>query len=354
MRVNLSPAFRAKVADLSAQGHFQNTQPVIIASTRSLAFVPPNVHFGFFIRKTTIVPSMSLPVFRTVGHLARYVETQKITANLSKADLPFYPDLWELAQAEKPLVCLTAGATGEGKVGTNIYGATHIGNGHRKTNEDALVMAKNLVIVCDGMGGHEAGEIASDMASRITYFCLQNNVPFEQAVLLAHQEIRTLHPTKNLGTTMAAIQVKGRTARIFHIGDSRVYLIRNKRVFLLTKDHSLVFDLLAMTSTNTIDFSLPLDESQIMAIEQQQTQVAPNIQNIITQAIGIPSDTPQGSLYEHRLKRGDMLLACSDGLHGPLGSLGIMEAVVGGHDLIQAALATGKASDNITFGLLRF
>ncbi len=176
----------------------------------------------------------------------------------------------------------------------------------RDHNEDSLVVAPPLFAVCDGMGGHEAGEVASEIAIEVLSD-LAPSVPdpdsLRGAVIAANSEIikaaQTGRGREGMGTTCTAAIVKGERIVIAQVGDSRAYLLTDGHLQQLTRDHSLVADMV---------------ESGQMTKEQART--APN-RSIITRALGTAPDT-QPDLYEINVKAGDRLLICSDGLSGML------------------------------------
>ena len=176
----------------------------------------------------------------------------------------------------------------------------------REHNEDSLLVAPPLFVVCDGMGGHEAGEVASEMAIR-TMENLADSIKDAQSMISA-VEAANLNVIKaprqgigreGMGTTMTAAKVTGERVMIAQVGDSRAYLLHNGRIQQLTRDHSLMADL--------------IESGQITEAE---ARFHPN-RSVITRAIG--SDPyMQPDIYELNLSSGDRLLLCSDGLNAML------------------------------------
>ena len=212
----------------------------------------------------------------------------------------------------------------------------------REHNEDSLLVAPPLFVVCDGMGGHEAGEVASEMAIR-TMENLADSIKDSQSMISA-VEAANLNVIKaprqgigreGMGTTMTAAKVTGERVTIAQVGDSRAYLLHNGRIQQLTRDHSLMADL--------------IESGQITEAE---ARFHPN-RSVITRAIG--SDPyMQPDIYELNLSSGDRLLLCSDGLNAMLDDYQIEEILRDVTDpqtcadmLVSAARNAG-GYDNIT------
>ncbi len=212
----------------------------------------------------------------------------------------------------------------------------------REHNEDSLLVAPPLFVVCDGMGGHEAGEVASEMAIR-TMENLADSIKDSQSMISA-VEAANLNVIKaprqgigreGMGTTMTAAKVTGERVMIAQVGDSRAYLLHNGRIQQLTRDHSLMADL--------------IESGQITEAE---ARFHPN-RSVITRAIG--SDPyMQPDIYELNLSSGDRLLLCSDGLNAMLDDYQIEEILRDVTDpqtcadmLVSAARNAG-GYDNIT------
>lgn len=230
----------------------------------------------------------------------------------------------------------------------------------RDINEDSIlcvsfdlsthlgVISAGLFAVADGVGGHNAGEIASDLAIRtIQSGCVSRlfaQYPVSPLSILAAAfdeanskvlDAASDRELKGMGTTLTAALVIGRDMYIAHIGDSRCYVINTRETIQITKDHSVVQQL--------------VDSG---AITPEQAQNHPR-RNEITRVIGyLPGIAPD--LYQVKLYAGDNILLCSDGLSSVLPSNKITETVTGSHnanhactDLIdQANLAGGP--DNIS------
>ena len=221
----------------------------------------------------------------------------------------------------------------------------------RVHNEDSCLTQVNpdisLGIVCDGMGGANAGEIASKLAMETFVECvfMVNDCPEERmryALERANEEVYCYgweHPDcRGMGTTLVATMVIGDEAYILNVGDSRAYSIRESGIYQLTRDHSLVEELVRMGQ-----------------ITPEQARVHPR-RNIITRALGTERDV-EGDLFIHNAVPGELILMCSDGLSNELTDQELWDYVTMGDPetackrLIDAALVRG-AHDNVTAVLL--
>lgn len=206
-----------------------------------------------------------------------------------------------------------------------VIGNSDIGR-VRETNEDAFRFGKYddgsvWAVVCDGMGGVSGGRLASsiaaDMVSRKiekSYNSSMTGVSVENMLLSA---ITTANVTvfdrsavenglKGMGTTIVACVVKGTTACIAHVGDSRAYIISDGGIRQITKDHSLVQEM--------------LDKGQIT---KEQFDNHPN-KNIITRVLGVDEEIEIDFDYVDVLKN-DVIILCSDGLSGFVNPEGILK-----------------------------
>ncbi|MEI8348869.1 MAG: Stp1/IreP family PP2C-type Ser/Thr phosphatase [Candidatus Omnitrophota bacterium] len=240
----------------------------------------------------------------------------------------------------------------ESKITFKVKGVTDVGL-VREDNEDDYVIAEKLglFIVADGIGGHNAGEIASKTATKAILNFFQK-IPKKdlsedienktnEAVQAAHQQILNLSLTnpslEGLGTTfVSAFFKQPNYFFIANIGDSRAYLFKNKKLEVLSQDHSVVAQLV-----------------QRGDITQDQARNHPS-RNIVTQALGI--DISMGC-HQKRIgvKDRDIIILCSDGLWDMLADKAIERVVEEkGSDpqslcfaLVNAAKAAG-GNDNIT------
>jgi PPM family protein phosphatase len=192
-----------------------------------------------------------------------------------------------------------------------FHAATDVGQG-REQNEDASGSAGaaggELLVVCDGMGGHEAGDLASKMAVEAIlqiFAASPEHDPAERlraGFLVANQRI-VAHATgaklDGMGTTAVAAFVKDGEAWIAHVGDSRCYHLRGDQVLWRTADHTRVQRMVEMG---------------ILTAEQARTH---EDANVVTRALGFsPTDEPpEPEIASRELRDGDLLVLCSDGLY---------------------------------------
>lgn len=190
------------------------------------------------------------------------------------------------------------------------YSMTDIGR-RRKLNQDTVYSCEhplgnlnNLFIVCDGMGGHKAG----DYASAYTVKAIEREVEvcedtsaikiLREAITVANTEIYEKASTEvdfaGMGTTCVAATIEEDVLYVANVGDSRLYLI-DKDITQVTKDHSLVAELVRKGS-----------------LDENQAKMHPD-KNIITRAIGA-SPTVEIDFFEVELNPGDIILMCTDGL----------------------------------------
>jgi protein phosphatase len=213
----------------------------------------------------------------------------------------------------------------------------------RRRNEDAFVNDPPLFAVADGMGGAQAGEVASRLAAT----ALRENqvgAPAEQRVVSLIQEAnRRVYERSSedaavsgMGTTMTVALVEDGRVLIGHVGDSRAYLVRDGRLDQLTEDHSLVAELLRSGK-----------------LSPEEAEAHPQ-RSVITRAIGTDPDVDVDT-FTIEPKAGDVFLLCSDGLTDMIADETILELVERHRDdldtaakaLIRAANKAGGV-DNIT------
>ncbi len=212
--------------------------------------------------------------------------------------------------------------------------------------------ADTLVIVCDGMGGSNAGEVASRMAVDTVAREFAAAAPTDPAQALAHAvevandeiwELSRTRPDLNgMGTTCTVLALKGDHVLVAHVGDSRAYLVRGHRALQLTTDHSLVAQLVA--------------RNQLTAEEARHDPR----RNVVTRSVGVGPEIDVDLVdVDEPLRAGDTLVLCSDGLHGQvsddeIAGFAMGESLEGAcNDLIELANERG-GPDNITVAMLRF
>lgn len=194
-----------------------------------------------------------------------------------------------------------------------VHGATDVGK-ERKVNEDYFVIQreKNLFIVADGMGGHNAGDVASKNATEITdeYLNKQliesirgNNRKIRETVIkgLLHAHMKILEMAdknpqyQGMGCTIVVALIMGNSMHLCHVGDARAYICNEKGMVLLTKDHSFVMDMV-----------------QKGKLTMEEARLSP-MKNKLHQAIGA-SKSINPDYKNYILKNDDKILLCSDGL----------------------------------------
>jgi len=224
----------------------------------------------------------------------------------------------------------------------------------RQANEDSFATATELglYVVADGMGGHRAGKVASELATEHALRAIQalDGAPaspaekLRQAVSCANREIhRTAQSDSELsgmGTTFVALLATRERVALAHVGDSRAYLIRGGRIRQLTDDHSLVAELVRRRQ-----------------ISEADAREHPH-RHVLTRALGVASTT-QPDLAELTPAPGDTFVLCSDGLTTHLRDSEILDLVSRDPDLQKScdslvACANERGGvDNITVVLVR-
>jgi len=239
------------------------------------------------------------------------------------------------------------------------YGSTDIGR-KRTSNEDAFFFDDELGLytVADGMGGHAAGEIASheavdnvvgmvkrgfdrvkvieagdrsDKNVRSAVRLLESAV--QAATYMVHALAQHDPDQKGMGTTLSALLLAGELGITAQVGDSRIYLIRNKQAVRLTEDHTLI-----------------AWQLKTGLISEQEAAKSPH-KNVITRAVG-SREYVQVDTYCMDVKPGDVYLLCSDGLHGYIEDHEIPELVSqGGYPSVERLIGIANqrgGRDNIT------
>jgi protein phosphatase len=203
----------------------------------------------------------------------------------------------------------------------------------REVNQDYVYVSDlpvgnlpNLFIVADGMGGHKAGEFASRFTVEVVKDELAKSTEegpeamIRQAITSANQ--RLLETAKQdsklegMGTTLVVATVIERTLYFANVGDSRLYLLNND-IKQVSKDHSLVQEMV-----------------RLGGIKQEDAKNHPD-KNIITRAIGAKEQV-EVDFYEYRLKKGDIVLMCTDGLSNMVEDTEILHIVKGSRDIVEA------------------
>ena len=214
----------------------------------------------------------------------------------------------------------------------------------RRRNEDNYVVTPPLFAVADGMGGAQAGEVASRLAASAVEGGDSNGLSgLERVDALIQEANRRIYdrastdPTASgMGTTMTVALVQGMTVAIGHVGDSRAYLVRDGKLEQLTEDHSLVNELLKSGK-----------------LSEEEAQVHPQ-RSVITRAVGTDPDVDVDG-FTIEAEEGDIFLICSDGLTDMVEDEEILELVAESRDdldnavkALVAAANRGGGEDNIT------
>jgi protein phosphatase len=227
------------------------------------------------------------------------------------------------------------------------YAATDTGL-QRRANEDALLSRSPLFVVADGMGGAQAGEVASQIAVDAFKRGLEHSAEPESALADLTQKANSrIHELSHshtdqagMGTTLTALYVGERDVSIAHVGDSRAYCLRGAQLIRLTDDHSLVDELLRQGR-----------------LTPEEAEEHPQ-RSVITRALG-PEGTVEVDTRSFRAQAGDVYLLCSDGLTTMVSEEELASLLRGhanlrdaGKALIAAANEAG-GRDNITVLLVR-
>ena len=243
-----------------------------------------------------------------------------------------------------------------------FHSVTDVGR-RRPLNEDAIYAKDTLFLVCDGMGGHNAGEVASQLAAETIASFIRRSLedpemtwPYSYdtalsydanclatAIKLANRVIArkaaSVEEYTGMGTTVAAALFHARRPRMTYanVGDSRIYLIRAGAMRQLTHDDTWA----------NLDWPDPQIPAEAM-------------KNILTKALGAREDV-EFDLLEQPLEDGDLVLLCSDGLTGMLGDDRILATITAGGANVQAACeqlvsdaSTEGGRDNISAILIRY
>lgn len=202
-------------------------------------------------------------------------------------------------------------------MGILCTGATDIGQ-KRKTNQDSICLDHSHLFfaVADGMGGHNGGDIASQLSVKIIPDYVSQNIdqmpPDElmKNVILEinssiFQKAQENPDLQGMGTTLAAIQYRGPQLIIGNVGDSRVYLINNQNIFQLTRDHSFV------------------QEKLNMGLYKREDAAKDPQKNVLVRSVGFESEV-QVDVFQYRICKNDIFLICSDGLHGKVSDADIL------------------------------
>jgi len=213
----------------------------------------------------------------------------------------------------------------------------------RRHNEDAYVIDPPLFAIADGMGGAQAGEVASRLATAALKEGGANGGGERRIADLIQQANRRVYDrsssdpnTSGMGTTITVALVEDDQVAFGHVGDSRAYLIRDAQMEQLTEDHSLVNELLKTGK-----------------LSPEEAETHPQ-RSVITRALGTDPDVDVDT-FSVRAESGDLFLLCSDGLTDMVSEDSILDVVERNRDDIEGALRAlvkaanrGGGQDNIT------
>ena len=211
-----------------------------------------------------------------------------------------------------------------------------------------------MLVVCDGMGGANAGDLASELAidSLVSEFNEKNETPtlveFKETVERANERIfqvgKSDSSQRGLGTTLSGIILDKTGFKIIHVGDSRIYRLRNNRITQLTSDHTWVSEL-----------------SSSGAIGEENISMSP-MSHMLSRSLGVGKDVNLDSFESDDLEVGDLFLLCSDGLHNYFKNDDLQDFLISnerfktldraGSDLLEFSLNAGGA-DNISVLLVK-
>ena len=212
------------------------------------------------------------------------------------------------------------------------FSKTDIGR-KREVNQDYVFVSDqpvgnipNLLIVADGMGGHNAGDYASKFVVQVLKKELEKSredgprAMLKKAIASANHQLiaesKTDAKLEGMGTTLVAAAVIEHTLYFANVGDSRLYLL-NDEIRQLSKDHSLVQEMVRLGGLNAEEAKHHPDK------------------NIITRAIGVKEDI-EIDFFEYRLKKGDIILMCTDGLSNMVEDEEIFQIVRSSRDVVEA------------------
>jgi protein phosphatase len=216
----------------------------------------------------------------------------------------------------------------------------------RENNEDSILAdgKMGIFLLADGMGGHRGGEVASALAVQTAYELLREHVEqaaatemprlLAEALAAAHSAVfkkGMRDPAlSGMGTTLEMLVLKGSSAFICHLGDSRAYLLQGERLWRLTRDDNYAGYL--MEHEHVAEEDLP-----------------PGAKQMLTQAVGV-SDELIPEIHTLDLEQGNVIILCSDGLTGMLGDGDMVKIVLKHRDDLDGAAAALVAEANARGG----
>jgi serine/threonine protein phosphatase PrpC len=272
-------------------------------------------------------------------------EGREITAKINTAELI---EQWE-QRAEKArevqVITLLGAKTDLGRVRENNEDKFEF---FQPSTPDVLAKKGSFYAVADGMGGHTAGQIASELALKTAikaYYADSSPVieeslrsALQQANALIYDTSRAIVERSGMGTTMTALVIRGEDAFIAQVGDSRCYRLRDGRIEQLTEDHSWVNE-----------------QVKRGGLSEEEAELSP-FRNVITRSLGNAPNVDV-DIFTEELKVGDTFLLCSDGLTGHVKDDEMADVMKkaspsqAAQDLVELALERG-GRDNVTVLIL--
>jgi serine/threonine protein phosphatase PrpC len=231
-----------------------------------------------------------------------------------------------------------------------VVGITDIGL-HRKRNEDHYFIdeARNLFVVCDGMGGHKGGDVASQLAVDTIQRCMLNTETDELSTAL-HQAVEKVNQAVyekgksdqslyEMGTTLTAAVINDGKIFVAHVGDSSLFLLKAGKLIKITRDHTLAEQML---------------NDGLLKPEDMQSN---GYNHVLTRAVGVENQV-EVDIYQEEIQPGDWILLCTDGLTDLVDKEEVLKFLCSAQspektakELLDLALARG-GYDNITIVLI--
>lgn len=209
---------------------------------------------------------------------------------------------------------------------TDIGRKREINQDYVFATDETIGNLPNLLVVADGMGGHRAGDFASRFTVEVLVEEVQNSKETHPEQILGNaiqtanerlmEEAAKDSRLEGMGTTLVAATILDHVLYFANVGDSRLYLI-NKEIRQLSKDHSMVEEMV-----------------RLGGLTEEEAKHHPD-KNIITRAMGV-KDKVEPDFFEYRLKGGDTILMCSDGLTNMVDDDEIFQIVKSARDIVEA------------------
>ncbi len=227
-------------------------------------------------------------------------------------------------------------------MGLIAAGHTDIGR-KRKTNQDSyyLSLEKKLFVVADGMGGHNGGDIASQMAVKAYPDFLSQNLEMEPQMLITSSIKESNRAIKNfgethpelvgMGTAIVSFYFRGQNIYVGNVGDSRAYLINNKMIYQLSRDHSLVQE--------KLNYGMYTREQAAMDPQK----------NVLVRTVGFEEEVDV-DVFTYKVVKNDIFLCCSDGLHGKVSDEDIVYII--NKFIPDPSVATQEVADKVVHALI--